>query len=196
MTAVEKARGGTLIVVVGPSGAGKDSVMGFAARHFAQRPDILFVRRVITRPSDAGGEVHESVSAAEFDDMRQNGAFAVSWQAHGLSYGIPREIAEKIASGMTAIVNGSRAALPAIRAAFGDVAVAVITADPPVLAKRLAERGRESEEDILRRLSRQTPDVIAGNDVTVIDNSGRLDIAGRRFIALVERHCADIHHPA
>ncbi|ASY59934.1 phosphonate metabolism protein/1,5-bisphosphokinase (PRPP-forming) PhnN [Sinorhizobium sp. CCBAU 05631] len=189
-------QGGTLIVVVGPSGAGKDSVMGFAARHFAQRPDILFVRRVITRPSDAGSEVHESVSTAEFEEMQQVGAFAVSWQAHGLSYGIPREIADRIESGMTAIVNGSRAALPAIRAAFGKVAVALVTADASVLAKRLAQRGRESEEDVLRRLKRQVPDVVAGPDVTVIDNSGRLDIAGQRFVALVEQHCAKAPHPA
>ncbi|AUX80150.1 MULTISPECIES: phosphonate metabolism protein/1,5-bisphosphokinase (PRPP-forming) PhnN [Sinorhizobium] len=189
-------QGGTLIVVVGPSGAGKDSVMGFAARHFAQRPDILFVRRVITRPSDAGSEVHESVSTAEFEEMQQVGAFAVAWQAHGLSYGIPREIADRIESGMTAIVNGSRAALPAIRAAFGKVAVALVTADASVLAKRLAQRGRESEEDVLRRLKRQVPDVVAGPDVTVIDNSGRLDIAGQRFVALVEQHCAKAPHPA
>jgi ribose 1,5-bisphosphokinase len=195
MTGQEKGRG-TLIVVVGPSGAGKDSVMGFGARHFTHRPDILFVRRVITRPSDAGSEVHESVSATEFEDMRQSGAFAVSWQAHGLSYGIPAEIAAKVAAGMTAIANGSRAALPAIRAAFGEISVAVITAEPTVLARRLAGRGRESEEDVLRRLTRQTPEVIAGPDVTVIDNSGRLDIAGNRFITLVERCCAKAHHPA
>ncbi|OAP40053.1 ribose-phosphate pyrophosphokinase [Sinorhizobium glycinis] len=192
----EAKQGGTLIVVVGPSGAGKDSVMGFAARHFAQRPDILFVRRFITRPSDAGSEVHESVSTAEFEELQQSGAFAVSWQAHGLSYGIPREIADKIESGMTAIVNGSRAALPAVRAAFGKVAVALVTADAPVLAKRLAQRGRESEEDVLRRLKRQVPDVVAGPDVTVIDNSGRLDVAGQRFVALVEQHCAKAPHPA
>ncbi|APG94651.1 phosphonate metabolism protein/1,5-bisphosphokinase (PRPP-forming) PhnN [Sinorhizobium americanum] len=195
MTAAEN-QSGTLIVVVGPSGAGKDSVMGFAALHFAQRPDILFVRRVITRPSDAGSEVHESVSTAEFEEMQESAAFAVSWQAHGLSYGIPREIADRIESGMTAIVNGSRAALPVIRAAFGKVAVALVTADAPVLAKRLAQRGRESEEDVLRRLKRQVPDVVAGPDVTVIDNSGRLDIAGQHFVALVERHCAKAPHPA
>ena len=59
---------GAIIVVVGPSGAGKDSVIGFVARHFADRQDIDFVRRVITRPSDAGGEDHESISGEVFDD--------------------------------------------------------------------------------------------------------------------------------
>ncbi|MCG5481824.1 MAG: phosphonate metabolism protein/1,5-bisphosphokinase (PRPP-forming) PhnN [Ensifer alkalisoli] len=195
MIGQEKSRG-TLIAVVGPSGAGKDSVMGFAASHFANRPDILFVRRVITRPSDAGGEVHESVSAAEFEEMHRCGAFAVSWQAHGLRYGVPREIAAKVASGMIAIVNGSRTALPAFRAAFGEISVVLVTAEPPVLARRLAERGRESEADVLRRLTRQAPEIIAGPDVTVIDNSGRLEVAGNRFVALIERCLSEMHHPA
>ncbi|WP_457580471.1 phosphonate metabolism protein/1,5-bisphosphokinase (PRPP-forming) PhnN [Ensifer canadensis] len=189
-------RRGALVVVVGPSGAGKDSVMGFAARHFSNCADIHFVRRVITRPSDAGGEVHESVSASEFLDMEQAGAFAVSWDAHGLKYGIPEDVRRNVENGTTAIVNGSRSALPAFRAAFGGIAVAVITAEPTALAKRLAERGRESEEDVLRRLSRQVPDVTSGPDVTVIDNSGRLEIAGRRFVELVEQLRMTANHPA
>ncbi|MEK1866357.1 MAG: phosphonate metabolism protein/1,5-bisphosphokinase (PRPP-forming) PhnN [Ensifer adhaerens] len=180
-------QGGALVVVVGPSGAGKDSVMGFAARHFADCHDVHFVRRVITRPSDAGSEVHESVSEDEFVEMQKDGAFAVSWDAHGLKYGIPAVVLRNVRDGMTAIVNGSRGALPAFREAFGEIAVVVVTAETPVLAKRLAERGRESEEEVLRRLSRQAPDVTSGPDVSVIDNSGRLDIAGNRFVEVVER---------
>lgn len=187
---------GALVVVVGPSGAGKDSVMGFAARHFADCHDVHFVRRVITRPSDAGGEVHESVSEDEFVDMQKDGAFAVFWDAHGLKYGIPSVVLENVRNGMTAIVNGSRGALPAFREAFGDIAVVVITAEAPVLAKRLAERGRESEEEVLRRLSRQAPDVTSGPGVSVIDNSGRLDVAGTRFVDLVERLRIKADHAA
>lgn len=195
MSALERRRG-ALLVVVGPSGAGKDSVMGYAARHFSDCADIHFIRRVITRPSDAGSEVHESVSVAEFVEMEQAGAFAVSWDAHGLKYGIPEEVRRNVDSGATAIVNGSRGALPAFRAAFGAIAVAVITAEPSVLARRLAERGRESEEDVLRRLSRQVPDVTSGADVTVIDNSGRLEIAGRHFVDLVEQSRMTVRSPA
>lgn len=195
MSAFEPRRG-ALVVVVGPSGAGKDSVMGFAARHFSDCPDIHFIRRVITRPSDAGGEVHESVSVSEFAEMEQAGAFAVSWDAHGLKYGVPEDVRRHVASGRTAIVNGSRGALPAFRAAFGEIAVAVITAEPAVLAGRLAERGRESEEDVLRRLTRQVPDVTSGPDVTIIDNSGRLEIAGRHFVDLVEQSRLTVRSPA
>lgn len=176
---------GAIIVVVGPSGAGKDSVIGFVARHFADRQDIDFVRRVITRPSDAGGEDHESISGEVFDDRLSAGDFAVAWQAHGLKYGIPRDALEKVRAGRILIANGSRAVLGQFRQAFPRVAIVNITASPQVLASRLVARGRESEEDILNRLKRRVPDIFNEPDVTTIDNSGPLEIAGSRFAALV-----------
>lgn len=176
---------GAIIVVVGPSGAGKDSVIGFVAKHFADRQDIDFVRRVITRPSDAGGEDHESISGEVFDSRLSAGDFAVAWQAHGLKYGIPKDALEKVRAGRILIANGSRAVLGQFRQAFPRVAIVNITASPQVLASRLVARGRESEQDILNRLKRQVPDIFDEPDVTTIDNSGPLEIAGSRFAALV-----------
>ncbi|WP_426231306.1 phosphonate metabolism protein/1,5-bisphosphokinase (PRPP-forming) PhnN [Pararhizobium sp. DWP3-4] len=176
---------GAIIVVVGPSGAGKDSVIGFVAQHFADRADIDFVRRVITRPSDAGGEDHESISGDVFDSRLSAGDFAVAWQAHGLKYGIPKDALEKVRAGRILIANGSRAVLGQFRQAFPRVAIVNITASPQVLASRLVARGRESEQDILNRLKRQVPDIFDEPDVTTIDNSGPLEIAGSRFAALV-----------
>lgn len=43
------AERGIMVVVVGPSGAGKDTLMNLAARHFSGRADVHFTRRVITR---------------------------------------------------------------------------------------------------------------------------------------------------
>lgn len=180
-----KNRSGAIIVVVGPSGAGKDSVIGYVAQHFSGRADIDFVRRVITRPSDAGGEDHESVANDDFDARLEMGDFAVAWQAHGLKYGIPREALERVRAGRILIANGSRGALAQFRQVFPKVVVVNITASPQVLAKRLVARGRESEADILRRLQRQAPDIPDDAEATTIDNSGPLDIAGSRFVALV-----------
>ena len=176
---------GAIIVVVGPSGAGKDSVIGFVAQHFADRKDIDFVRRIITRPSDAGGEDHESISGEDFDSRLSAGDFAVAWQAHGLKYGIPQDALEKVRAGRILIANGSRAVLGQFRQTFPRVAIVNITASPQVLASRLVARGRESEQDILNRLKRQVPDIFDEPDVTTIDNSGPLEIAGSRFAALV-----------
>ncbi|GAA4162140.1 phosphonate metabolism protein/1,5-bisphosphokinase (PRPP-forming) PhnN [Shinella granuli] len=176
---------GTMVVVVGPSGAGKDSVMSYAARHFAGEPRLGFVRRVITRPPDAGGEAHEAVDAAGFQARAAAGAFAVSWDAHGLSYGIPRETLDRLSEGMTLVANGSRSALPAFAAAYERLKVVLITARADILAARLAARGRESTEAIARRLDRAVPEIVVAADTVVIDNSGALEEAGDALVRLL-----------
>lgn len=47
--------------------------------------------------------------------MDAEGAFALSWQANGLSYGIPREIDDWLAAGEDVLVNGSRGHLAQTR---------------------------------------------------------------------------------
>ncbi|MDL2400229.1 phosphonate metabolism protein/1,5-bisphosphokinase (PRPP-forming) PhnN [Rhizobium mayense] len=177
---------GTLAVVVGPSGAGKDTLMNLAARHFAGRPDVHFVRRIITREGDAGNEDHKAVSNADFDAMEQAGAFAVSWEAHGLKYGIPAEVAGELKRGNLVIANGSRSALHHFQTAFPRLKVINITARREVLAERLMARGRESREDVLKRLERSSLTVNGSYDVVNIDNSGMLGDAERAIISVLE----------
>ncbi|GAC1041166.1 phosphonate metabolism protein/1,5-bisphosphokinase (PRPP-forming) PhnN [Rhizobium sp. No.120] len=177
---------GTLAVVVGPSGAGKDTLINLAARHFAGRPDVHFVRRFITRDGDAGNEDHISVSEADFDAMEQTGAFAVSWEAHGLKYGIPAEVADELACGKLVIANGSRSALHHFQAAFPRLKIINITATREVLAERLMARGRESRDDVLKRLERSVLTVEGSYEVVDIDNSGTLEEAERAIISVLE----------
>ena len=182
----KKSKTGTMVAVVGPSGAGKDSLIHIAMAHFGGRPDVHFVQRVITRPTDAGGEQHHGVSSEEFNAMREQGAFAVDWDAHGLSYGIPASVHEKLALGHLVIANGSRSALPYWAEAFPSLLVVNVTASPEVLAERLVARGRESREEILERLKRGSLTVEGDYDVVDIDNSGALADAGARLISTLE----------
>lgn len=177
---------GLLIVVVGPSGAGKDTLMGLAAAHFAGHPRVHFVRRVITRETDAGGEDHLAATSENFDRMRDAGAFAVHWEAHGLKYGIPAEVGRQLDQGHLLIANGSRSALKHFQTAFKAMRVLNVTARPEVLAERLQARGRESREDILQRLARGGLDVQGDFDVITIDNSGSLEEAGQAMIAALD----------
>lgn len=192
--AAEGIAGGRLVVVVGPSGAGKDTLMAFAAGRLRDRSDVIFVRRVITRDGNAGGEDHDAVSKAEFERRLQSGGFAVSWEAHGLCYGIPAETVQQIAEGRVAVANGSRSALPHFRSAFPSLRVINVTARPEVLAARLEARGRESREEILRRLSRSTPTRFDDYDVVTIDNSGSIEEAGEAMVDALAK-CLPVNYP-
>ncbi|MFN7125165.1 MAG: phosphonate metabolism protein/1,5-bisphosphokinase (PRPP-forming) PhnN [Allorhizobium sp.] len=177
---------GILIAVVGPSGVGKDSLMDIARHHFADRRDIRFVRRMITRPEGSTGENHNAVTPEAFDELARSGAFAVHWQAHGLGYGIPADVHLDLAAGHIVIANGSRSALDAFRKAFPRLLVVNVTARPDVLAKRLAARGRETAADIEARLARSTTALPANLNVANIDNSGELEAAGQELVELIE----------
>lgn len=148
---------GALVLVVGPSGAGKDALMEGARGALADDRRFRFARRLITRPALAGAEDHDSCDEAGFVAARARGELALSWAAHGLHYGIPARELAGIAGGEVVIANISRGAIGATEALAERVVVVEITAPAAILAKRLAARGRESEADIAKRLSREAP---------------------------------------
>lgn len=171
---------GRFIAVVGPSGVGKDSVMAALAAH---DPRLVLARRVITRPSDAGGEDFEGVSEAAFEQKRAAGEFALSWAAHGLHYGIPASVEKDLRAGKDVLANLSRAVLPEAKAHFEDFCVIALSADRDVLAARLAGRGRESADQIAKRLARADTALPQGIQASNIDNSGPLEQTVQTILA-------------
>jgi ribose 1,5-bisphosphokinase len=159
---------GKLVLVVGPSGSGKDTLLGFARAACADDPTIVFARRVVTREaSDA--EDNEQISAEGFRDAQARGAFAVHWEAHGHAYGLPRSIEDDIRAGRTVVANVSRTVIPALRHCYVNVVVVSITAPADVLAERLAMRKRGSDGNLAQRLARTVED--AEPDATIVNVS-------------------------
>lgn len=181
-----RASPGRLVLVVGPSGVGKDSILDAARQALDGRDDILFPRRVITRSASAGGEPHIAVSEAAFLDMVARGAFLLHWQAHGLRYGIPTEADEAIAAGRQVVVNVSRTVLDEARRRFDPLLIVAVQASAGTLRRRLLDRGRESAVQIEERVARAAAFAVRGSNVVVLDNDGALGSAVATFLALLD----------
>jgi len=165
---------GKLVLVVGPSGAGKDSLLTAAAERLAEDRRFVFPRRMITRAPDGITENHIPISRAEFDELVANNDVMLAWEAHGLGYVIPRDVKRLVATGKIAVCNGSRHVVARLRTTIPDSAVVLIAASPRVCAWRLATRGREPLDDIAERLARDVVDLPANTVAATIENSGPL----------------------
>ncbi|MCP3473942.1 phosphonate metabolism protein/1,5-bisphosphokinase (PRPP-forming) PhnN [Bradyrhizobium sp. CCGUVB1N3] len=178
---------GRLVLVVGPSGAGKDTLLGLAKTALAEDHDVVFPRRIVTREASAA-EDNVSVTPDEFRRALDGGDFAAHWQAHGLSYALPIEINDDIRAGSTVVVNVSRTVIGALRQAYANVVVVAITAPPDVLAQRLAARARRSDGNIQERLERHVDDTSAHADVTIV-NAGSADYHSRQLVRVIRNEC-------
>jgi len=175
---------GCLIYVMGPSGAGKDTLLAYARVQLAETGlPVLFAHRYITRAADAGGENHIALTQAEFAERATLGLFALEWHSHGLRYGIGREIDLWLERGATVVINGSREYCKDALAAYPAMGMVLIEADNQVLARRLASRGRESEQQVRDRLAhRPAFELPEGAQFVRIDNSGALNQGGDALV--------------
>jgi ribose 1,5-bisphosphokinase len=172
---------GRLILVVGPSGAGKDTLLGLARAACADDNDVVFPRRVVTREASAS-EDNAELSSEGFREALERGEFAMHWEAHGHSYGLPRSIDDDLRAGRAVVANVSRTVIDGARRAYANVIVIAITAPPEVLAERLKMRSRSSDGGVDQRLSR-TVDA-AAPDVTIL-NVGRPEDHARRLLRAI-----------
>jgi ribose 1,5-bisphosphokinase len=178
---------GSLVYVMGPSGAGKDSVLGRARALLAADAPVVFAHRYITRPADSGGENHVAVTRAEFAMRRAHGLFAYHWHAHGNDYAVGREIHDWRAAGLTVVVSGSRDHFLRTGGLDSQARPVLITAPAERLRQRLAGRGRESAIEATERLERADAYEIGDPRLVTIVNDGALDEAAAAFVRLLSR---------
>jgi ribose 1,5-bisphosphokinase len=175
---------GRLVLVVGPSGAGKDTLLGLAKAACADDRNIVFARRTVTREASAF-EDNAQVSLEAFRQALAQRAYALHWEAHGHCYALPRAIDDDIRAGHTLIANVSRTVIGAARRAYADVAVVSITAPPQVLAERLAMRARGSDGKIEQRLGRTVDDAASAPDFTIM-NVSSAEYHARQLVRIIK----------
>jgi phosphonate metabolism protein PhnN/1,5-bisphosphokinase (PRPP-forming) len=181
---------GLLVLVVGPSGSGKDTLMAGAAQALAADPRFHFVRRVVTRP--ATEEDHDVVDAEGFAARRAAGGFALHWEAHGLAYGLPAGILEHLSLGRAVVANVSRSVVAEAAARFPTLVIEITVSDW-IRAIRLRKRGREAPADVTARLARDVP-IPEGLPMVTIVNDGTIAQGIKAFVDVLVTVAVE-HHP-
>lgn len=185
---------GKLVYLVGPSGSGKDSILRELAPDLSS--DFAIMKRVITRVCSAGTEDAESISLDDFEQQEAQGAFALSWRANGLAYGIRFELDQLLALGKTVLVNGSRGHWAQVLARYPSAVLVLVKVEDTLLRERLIARGRESIQDIQLRLERNTyleqalrhKVALLQSPLWVLDNSQELEAA----VACFRQHLSSL----
>ena len=176
---VNGAARGRLVVLAGPSGVGKSSIV---AELRSRLPELFFSVSATTRDPRRGevdGRDYHFVGPAGFDELVERGALLEWAEIHGglQRSGTPREPVERaLAEGRPVLVevdlNGARA----IRETVPE-AVTVFVEPPSVaeLERRLRGRGTESEEQYRRRLRTATEELAARDefDVALVNDDVR-----------------------
>jgi phosphonate metabolism protein PhnN/1,5-bisphosphokinase (PRPP-forming) len=172
---------GRVVLVVGPSGVGKDTVLQRVRERLAGDDRFFFPRRIVTRAADST-EDHASLSAEAFDELAARGGFALHWHAHGHRYGIPAEADAAARAGRIVVFNASRLIVPVARRRYTAAAVVLIDAPVAIRTARLAARDREPPEEVAARLGRVVTGFTAADADLAIDNSGALEEAVAPFV--------------
>ena len=174
---------GRFVLIVGPSGAGKDTLIAGARAACADAANVAFPRRVVTRAiSDA--EDHDSLDVADFNRAVKDGKFALWWEAHGHKYGIPCSVDVAIRAGGVVVTNVSRAIVSAVRRRYAHVETVLVTAPLEVLTSRLTRRLRGTDGSVIERVKR--------NDLYnnfradhVIETTGALELAVQQLLQVI-----------
>lgn len=182
---MKKAFPGTLFLVVGNSGSGKDSIIAGAMKKYPDNLKKLHVpKRYITRPA---GEYEQNISITEkeFKQMKRAGRFALSWHIYHLYYGVPIEIDKWLQAGEPVVVNVSRTIIDDARTKYRNLKVIFIKVPFEVTFKRIKERGRETGTLLQERIKRAKTHQTCDKADYLVDNSGTLDQSVDQFLELL-----------
>ena len=179
---------GRLIVVSGPSGSGKGTILAEVLKN----PDFVYSVSATTR-GPREGEVHGKhyffVDKAEFEKGIANGGFIEYAEYTGNYYGTPYDFVDQnLAQGKNVILEIEVQGAMQIKKRFADALFIFVTPESrEELSYRLHARATETEEKIVRRLAVADREIPASflYDYIIINERGKIDAAVQDFFAAV-----------
>ena len=178
-----------IFYVIGASGSGKDSLIDYVRNNVSSDVTLGFPIRYITRPVDMKCETHIEVTRDEFQPKMEQGKFAMNWHSHNTFYGIGQEINEMLERGISVVINGSREYLNKACKIYKNLVPILITVDKETLYRRLKTRGRESDEQIEKRIQRtsKVDKWISSREIHLIPNDGTIKQAGTQLLEFIKQ---------
>lgn len=187
-----------LIVISGPSGVGKDSVV---QNMKARQSDIFFVVTMTDRaprPEEKDGKDYFFVSTQDFQDLVESGGFIEHAVVYGDLKGVPREqVRQAMESGWDVVMRLDVQGAAHIRAICPGAVLIFLTAESKeAIRERLVRRERKVTEDLERRIqtAQGEMDCVGQFDYVVVNRDGQLEQAVDQVMAIIQaEHCRVQH---
>ena len=179
-----------VVVISGPSGAGKDTVINQAMDLDASLAKVATAKTRPPRAGEVDGIHHVFLSNEEFERWVAADAFLEYVESYGHRSGVPRSaVAELLAQGRTVILRTDVEGAETLKQQLNQPLLVFVTVpDINALEQRIRARGAESEPEIAVRLAEAEAEMAesAWFDEVILNRDGRQGEAARRLVDVIE----------
>ena len=190
----EPAGSGLVVVLSGPSGVGKDSVLAAALERDDRLARVVTAKTRSPRPGERHGVHHLFLSPEEFDDLLARGGLLEHAEVYGHYSGVPRDQVEQLlGEGKTVVLRTDVQGARTLRAKIPQALLVFLTV-PGVddLERRMRARGGDDEAAMRRRLAVAQEEMAEADrfDHVIVNREGGLDAAADELLAVIDRERA------
>lgn len=179
---------GQLVILVGPSGVGKGTIVSWITEHHPRFAVSVSATTRAPRAGEVEGIHYFFVTDQRFDQLVRGGELLEWASVHGSHrYGTPREAVEtQMDSGLNVILEiDIQGARQVKRAMKGAISIFVAPPSFEELERRLADRGTETEAERAVRLVTAQSELAAAGECDYVVVNERVDVAGQSIVDLV-----------
>ncbi|MCY3918820.1 MAG: guanylate kinase [Chloroflexi bacterium] len=185
---------GLVVVLSGPSGVGKDSVLAAALARDDRLARVVTAKTRAPRPGEVDGVHHLFLSVEQFDDLLARGGLLEHAEVYGHYSGVPRDQVERLlGEGRTVVLRTDVQGARTLRAKIPQALLVFLTV-PGVddLERRMRARGGDDEAAMRCRLAvaREEMAEAVRFDHVIVNREGGLAAAADELLAVIDRERA------